>query len=114
MESSTIGNLVLLSVQVEDDTCEEKNIDIYIWTPNEILEKDKHIFKHGGTYIDIITGHMWDDWSDIFQPFIEEGWCETGIYEVCRSWDNVPLSDKRIQVALIDPFNKDYSARCLK
>lgn len=116
MDSSTLGNLVLLSVQVEDDTGQdrgEKNINIYIWTPSNILEKDRQFFKHGGTYIDIINDSMWDDWSGPLQPYIEEGWCETGVYEICKSWNNVRLDDKRIQVAFIDPLNKDYSARCL-
>lgn len=117
MDGSTLGHLVLLSVQVKDDTGrgrDMKCVSIYVWTPNKILEKDKTLpfAIHGGSYYDCINDMSWDDWTGPFQSFIEEGWCETGVYEPEETYHNVRFDDKRIQVAFVDPMNRDYSARC--
>ena len=119
MDKSILGHLVLLSVEVEDDTGEgrdDKCIDIYIWTPNEILEKDegKPFIEYGGSYFDCMNDHLWDDWSGPFQHFIGKDWCETGDYEPVEIWKNVRLDDERIQLAFIDPLNENYDARYLK
>jgi hypothetical protein len=113
--NDALGHLVLLgvNVQLEDVEDEEEdmvNIDIYVWTPNELLEKDKHLRC---TYYECMNGCSWDDWTTPFRAFMTESMCETGSYEPVSTWENVRLDDERIQVAYVDPLNKDYSKRCL-
>ena len=106
----TLGHLVLLCVEVDDgDDRSTKTVKIYVWTPNELLEKD----KLDCTYHECIDGMSWDDWTGPFQEFFEDSWCETGWYEAARDWEDVRLDDGRIQVAYVDPLNRDYSKRCL-
>lgn len=116
----TLGHLVLLCVGVEDEDNQdedgdniEKTVNIYVWTPNEVLEVDKGRMIAGCSYHDCIDDMSWDDWTGPFKDFFEPSWCETGCYEAENIWEDVRLDDPRIQVAYVDPLNCDYSMRCL-
>lgn len=111
-----LGHLVLLDVEVEvessDDEDNTQTVSIYVWTPNEVLEKDKDRMRTS-TYYDCIDGMLWDDWTAPFGEFFDDDMCETGLYEANNTWDDVRLDDARIQVAYVDPLNRDCSKRCL-
>jgi hypothetical protein len=107
------GTLALLSVELhdveEDDDDETTMCNAYVWFPDDLLEKDKHL---GATYLDIIDGCQFDDWSTDFEVFYDTLYYEfTGLIETNNLWEHVPFDDPRIQLAYTDPLNKDHSKR---
>lgn len=117
MPPNTLGHLVLLGVEVEvedeDDAADENEttwLYFHVWTPNTLLEKDKHLEC---SYYNCIDGMSWDDWTGAFRPFMADNMCETGEHDTYSTWENVRLDDPRIDVAFVDPLHNDYSKRCL-
>lgn len=110
------GHLIKLSVQYmiyhdgrmpfDSDYDDEEWVDIFIWLPHVISNKDRPRLTAAGcaTYYDYMGDvSEWRYWWDHFEPFCDKG-DTTGTAEVAQEWENVPFDDPRIDLAYTDPL----------
>lgn len=97
---AAIGHLVDLCV------CMEKGdpVHVWIWTPTDVLEKDKATVGDL-SYYDIMDESSWDAWCHHFCPLLPGDDDMEGEFDVNQAFDNVPQDDLRVQIIFTDPLD---------